>query len=78
MTTTTEKLCSVSSDIISREQFKKHEKVLRFHAGFNGPHTLTIFIDEHLVQYISIDDAALDAMIQKREEMRALFSLSER
>jgi hypothetical protein len=70
MTETTEKQnCEISCEMVGEKG--DHEKVLHFHAAHDRPHTLSIFFNGMLDQYVSIDDAALDAMIQKRDEMRA-------
>ena len=69
MTTTTEKpKCEISREMVGENG--DHEKALHFHAAFGRPHTLSIFIDGYLDQYVSLSDDALDAMIQKRDELR--------
>ena len=55
---------------ISRETIGKHEKILTFHAHPNGSHTMSVFIDGYLDQYISLTDEAIDAIVSMRDAMK--------
>lgn len=62
---------------ISTETIRKHKKELSFHASpypNERPHTMAIYIDGFLDQYVSLSDDAIDSIIEKREAMRVFIS----